>query len=393
MAGRSRIGRGLALRGAAIAIGFLIAAGGIEIVLRFFPVATGTYAQPTNAENPVFRFQANRTYVWSIGWNFSVVNEGWSNNEGFINDQSYDASRTDPLLAIIGDSYVEALMVPYEKTLQGRLSLSVGSRGRVYSFAASGAPLSQYLVWAGYAHRRFHPDGMIFVVVGNDFDESLSRYKTGPGFHHFLEAPDGSLDLRLYDYSPRSLRKLIRRSALARYLVFNLHAEAELLGLVKRLKKTVNAGTLLNEENAKKDNDADTARFVGNTASSTHGRRVQDSLRAVNAFLESLPDFSGLPPERVAFVVDGVRPQIYEGPAGLNRVRDSYFSIMRREFMARARNRGYEVIDMNDAFMADYRERGLRFEFENDSHWSAEGHAVAAAMVRNSAVYKAIFHE
>ena len=52
---------------------------------------------------------------------------------------------------------------------------------------------------------------MVFVIVGNDFDESLSKYKTGPGFHHFTETSDGALSLELYDYSPTSLRKIGKR--------------------------------------------------------------------------------------------------------------------------------------------------------------------------------------
>jgi hypothetical protein len=68
-----------------------------------------------------------------------------------VNDQNYDPSTDTPLMAVIGDSYVEALMVPYEQTIQGRLSQRVPSHNRVYSFAASGAALSQYLAYAMYA--------------------------------------------------------------------------------------------------------------------------------------------------------------------------------------------------------------------------------------------------
>jgi hypothetical protein len=387
------VGYRVALRLAAIGIGCLIALGALELVLRSLPVASGLHAERVNAENPVFHFATSRAFVWSLDWNFSVVNEGWSNNEGFINDQDYDASRTDPLLALIGDSYVEAAMVPFESTLHGRLATTVGSRGRVYSFAASGAPLSQYLVWAEYARRRFRPLGMVFVVIGNDFDESLAKYKTGPGFHHFVEDSDGSLRPRLYEYSPTSFRKVIRRSALARYLVFNLHADVKLLAFLNRLKGGMSAEAPTVEGNSEQTQATQEPRFVGNTSAVADGARVKDSLRAVDAFLEALPGHSGLPPAQIAFIVDGVRPQLYGGRAKLDSVSDSHFSIVRGEFMARAQLRGYEVIDMNEAFMVAYRQRGQRFEFANDSHWNGEGHAVAASMVKKSAVYSAVFDE
>jgi hypothetical protein len=41
-----------------------------------------------------------------------------------VNDQVCDSTATTPLLAVIGDSYVEALMVAYRETLQGRLAAS-----------------------------------------------------------------------------------------------------------------------------------------------------------------------------------------------------------------------------------------------------------------------------
>jgi hypothetical protein len=234
---------------------------------------------------------------------------------------------------------------------------------------------------------------MVFIVVGNDFDESLAVYKTGPGFHHFVEGSDGSLELKLYEYSPTSFRKLIRRSVLARYLVFNLHAETKLRAFVEAFKKSGRTEVALNSENPEQGDVVGRPQFVGNTSSVANEERVENSIRAVDGFLAALPNYSGLPPERVGFIVDGVRPQLYGGPAILESVRDSYFSIMRREFMVRARARGHEVIDMNDAFMADYRQRGIRFEFENDSHWNAEGHKVAASVIENSAVYAAVFNK
>ena len=99
----------------------------------------------------------------SKGWNFSIVNRVHINNAGFVNDRDYEAGETTPLLAVIGDSYVHAPMVSYPDTLHGRLSAAIEGRGRVYSFAASGAPLSQYLVWARHASDIYRPDAMVFV--------------------------------------------------------------------------------------------------------------------------------------------------------------------------------------------------------------------------------------
>jgi hypothetical protein len=105
-------------------------------------------------------FALNRNFTYSSDWQFSIVNRGRTNNFGFINPQNYDSASGPPLLAVVGDSYIEALMVPFENTLQGRLARIVGLRGRVYSFGVSGAALSHYLAEAELARLRFHPDGL-----------------------------------------------------------------------------------------------------------------------------------------------------------------------------------------------------------------------------------------
>ena len=72
---------------------------------------------------------------------------------------------------------------------------------------------------------------------------------------------------------------------------------------------------------------------------------VEDSKRAVDAFLERLPDASGVDASRIVFIVDGLRPELYRNE-GLQRIEGSYFDIMRRYFMVNAAEGGYEVIDM-----------------------------------------------
>ena len=363
----------------AIGLGTLFALTVAEIVCRMLPVATGSMAQPVNASSPIFRFTPNREYLWSVGPRFALVNRGWVNNDGFINDQDYDPDDSRPLLAVVGDSYVEALMVPYRETLQGRLQRCVGSDGRVYSFASSGAPLSQYLIWAKYARERYRAQSLAFVVVGNDFDESLAKYKTGPGFHHFVDDGSGGLELRLFEYSPASLRKVVRRSAFARFLVFNLHIEWTLRQLWAKLVPGAKAN--IGPE------------YVGNTAAASSDERLEDSMRAVHAFFDALPAHAGLDASDIVFLIDGTRPALYSGAQGLDAVKSSYFPRMRRRFMQEARARGYRVIDLETLFVARHQADGSKFEFKEDAHWNGTGHEVAAAALLRSDPVRALFRD
>lgn len=90
----------------------------LEGILRLLLVSTGMRMMPVNAQNPVMHFQPNLPLAFSRGWNFSIVNHGRVNNAGYVNGQTYDSLARSPLLAVIGDSYVEAAMVPYLATLQ-----------------------------------------------------------------------------------------------------------------------------------------------------------------------------------------------------------------------------------------------------------------------------------
>lgn len=57
-------------------IAVLLAIGGMlliaELACRLLPINEGLRTLPVNAENPVYRFEPNRTSSWSRDWNFSI---------------------------------------------------------------------------------------------------------------------------------------------------------------------------------------------------------------------------------------------------------------------------------------------------------------------------------
>ena len=138
-----------------ISLASLITIAFLEIGFGFLPVSEPTHRQEINDRNSILRFEPNRTLAWSRGWDFKMVNRININNFGFVNDYDYFPESAKPLFAIIGDSYVQAIMVPFPETLTGRLQDSVGNQARIYSFGVSGSPLSQYLAYAEYARETF----------------------------------------------------------------------------------------------------------------------------------------------------------------------------------------------------------------------------------------------
>ena len=353
-----------------IAIGLLVPLLLGEVVLRLLPVRTGLRTLPINAANPIRRFPPHRSFTFSRDWNFSLINKGRTNNLGFVNDQDYDSTAHTPLLAVIGDSYIEAPMVPFPETMHGRLARCVDGHGRVYSFGASGAPMSEYLGEADFARSRFHPDAVLVLVVGNDFDRSLRWYTGSTGFHVFRRDSAG-LVLQLVNYKPSLYRRIVRHSALARYVILNLAGGVD------------KADQLLRGGRAR-------PKYVGNTEATFTPERVRDSREAVDEFLKELPARSGVPPERILVMVDAIRPDMYSSDS-LKAAAGSYFDLMRRYLMERAHTAGFEVIDMQPHFLRRHALDGSRFEFPSDDHWNGTGHETAAAAAAASAAFRKVF--
>jgi hypothetical protein len=294
-----------------VLLGTLLSVILLEVIFRLLPVQDSLMTLPVNSTNTVLRFKEDRDVIWSSGYNFSIVTKKHINNYGFFNDQNYTRNDESPLLAIIGDSYVEALQVENKNSMHGILSQNVVGKGRVYSFASSGSPLSNYLAYAHYGTSEFKARALVFVIVGNDFDESLKKYKNAPGFHYFSDSTEG-LELVRIDYQPTFIKRVVRQSALARYLFLNMQLN---WGSIENflIDDVVHA-----EEN-----------FVGNTRADFDQEHLWDSKKVVDAFFEELPIQTGLEKDKILFVLDGMRPHLYD-PFVLTKAKGSYFDLMRK---------------------------------------------------------------
>lgn len=345
----------------------------MEGIFRLLPVSNPPYILPVSQNASVAHLQPNIDYLFSAGWNFFIRANKRSNNFGYINLSDYHPDETTPLLTVIGDSFVEAHGVDAGKSAWEILDARVKGRGRVYSIGLSGAPLSQYLVFAQFARTTFRPDAMAFVIIGNDFDESLLKYNSDPRFHYF-EENGGQLALHRVDYELSTARTILRRSAFVRYVMLNLLAGHVLEDVRRSLAQ------------------------LGQARADLHGpeitqeTRLYDSKRAVDQFFVALPAASGLDIGSIVFVVDALRPEMYSAEA-LAQAESAYISQMRRYFMKQARSRGYEVIDMQPAFIERHRLDHSSFELPPDGHWNALGHEIVAREMQKSAVFSRLFHD
>lgn len=349
--------------------------GIMEIILRRMPVLDCSRWTPVAKDSPVLRYEPKQVLTWSKGWRMSGATQRKSNNVGFLNDQDYSSNGTRPLVAVVGDSYVEALMNPYNETFYGILAKEVGENGRVYSFGLSGAPLSQYLIWADFAKRAYQSNALIVVIVGNDFDECFYQYKPVRGLHYF--DPKSTLNniiLQRVDRIDSFSRRTIMKLASARYVFYNLRVGHSLhkwrTGDVRRRQVM-------------------TIEYEGDVPTTVSPNRLRDSKLAANLFLAALPEYSGLPPDRILLVLDGVRPSLYKGDGTYSR--ESFWGTMHDYMMANANDLGFEIIDMNTTFTSQYIRYGDRFEFPTDDHWNGFGHKLVAEQILNSKLMTTVF--
>ena len=334
----------------------------LELALIPFPVIDPLPFMPDDEEYPFLRFQPEQEYTWSRGWNFEVVNQVRVNNYGFVSDHDYDAEATTPLLAVVGDSYVEAAMVPYGQTCAGRLATHLSPRLRVYSVGFSGAPLSQYLVYAQYLRDEFRPSGVVFIVVQNDFLGSLLKYSRYPQHTYFDDGNAGELTFVRLFRSRSWLRRSMSRSNLLRYMYWNVGLAYWPADWRRSIRQRAVTGSNPNA-----------------------AEWLADSKRAIDHFFELLPEMSGLEPARIAFVVDGPRFTLYsESEEAAERFQGSLADMNRRYFMAGAEARGYEIMDMLPRFADHWKANGARFDWPKDSHWNALGHSVCFETVAKS---------
>src|SRR4029077_3989654 len=137
-------------------------------------------------------------------------------------------------IAIVGDSYVEALQVAYDRSLGERLAgdLAEGASAvEVYRFGISGAPMSQYLQMIENEVVHYRPDWVVVLIVHNDFDESY-KFKPGRYTSSFLKlrVEEGRVvgETPPLPWHPGALEWL-RQTATARFFLYRWQVRPEFI--------------------------------------------------------------------------------------------------------------------------------------------------------------------
>jgi hypothetical protein len=253
----------------------------VEILLRQASfVATPPLIQPVNKTSPIIHFKPKHKYVFATEWNGEIIVGHTTNGYGFNTAIEFDRGKVAN--CVIGDSYVEAMHVNAEDSFHGILS---GLGFTVYPLGISGSSLSQYVAFAKWAISNFKCKRLLFVIVINDFDESLISYKKNPGYHYLDDNNNG--ELKLIPYQVSGFKSFLRKFALVNYLYDNLK-------ITGRVNRFINP-----------------KRFDSRNADG-QGDKLMLSKSAIDYFFHELKTVN-LSSNQMAMVLDGDRHSIYDG--------------------------------------------------------------------------------
>ena len=83
---------------------------------------------------------------------------------------------------------------------------------------------------------------------------------------------------------------------------------------------------------------------------------------ATDIYLNNILKFTGSTNDKILFVIDGIRPELYVDDN--IEVRDSFWYKMRNYFIQEANKKGYEVIDMQEIFINEYKNKNLNMNLK-----------------------------
>jgi GDSL-like lipase/acylhydrolase family protein len=340
-----------------VAIGLLLCE---LVVFRFILPASDV---PANAYgNDLVRYAPNQAGVWrvknEIAAPYAINAQGWNSGVG-----DYVLQRTAgvPRIAVVGDSFVEALHVPNDRSIAERLAVELGrdgTRPEVYRFAVSGAPLSQYLHMIEREVLSYRPDWIVVVLVHNDFDESF-QFVQGRYTSSFLKLRVKDRTIEEVPPTPwkADVNEWLRHTATARFLYYRWRVRLESI-----------RNLLLPAARAAND------RYDANVEVEPVLRVLPTIRLTTDYVLARLARLQQREGTRVLLAIDGVRAVIYSG-------RTSEILALNRLTAELAARHGLSFVDLQAVFSADWAAHHRRFEFESDYHWNEYAHAVAARAI------------
>lgn len=327
--------------GLGIGIGALVALVILEGVFRFLPVSSGARMAETDQVKPFAHYLPRQAYTYSLGWPLLNARSGMTNDQGFTNSPDFSGQGG---VLMVGDSFIESLMLDLPETVQGRLGMALG--GNVFAAATSGNGLADSLKIAEFYLPQLRPRAIVIFVKHSELSALTSPPDRG---HNGFFEDGGAVAVRHNVYQESPLKQIVQKSALARYMYFNLK-------FPEWLSRAVPVG-----------------RPVETSAVTVAAERKE---RILNYYFSELQKLAGSAHVQILFLIDADRELIYSGQLTPKAVRNK---ADREIFLRNAPTYGHDVVDMKPVFERHWTQRHERMDYlPADGHWNPLAHQLAA---------------
>jgi hypothetical protein len=288
---------------------------------------------------------------------FRINDRGWND----LRDYGKPGPGKGVRLALVGDSYVEALEVDVGQALGPRLEALFRERGvdlEVRSYGISGASTAYAKDLLECEVLADRPDFIVYLFINNDVYDSVD---TGadhpPGPVYALDASGSPKRLRTVVYVPRGWTRFLSRFAVFRYFWIN-RGLATSWGIRHEQKRNAQVQVKLE--------------------ASTGGVYQPPTPWWANAW------------EVAGGLIAQMKQRAEQQEAGflvINRPHAANFypterfgdiNMPEKQLAEQAQRRGFDFQDLHDWFERDWEEHHERFDFADDPHWGVNGHRVAA---------------
>jgi len=308
----------------AAAAGLVTTLLALELLLRVLPVSTATMTG-YHFDPDLLSYPAGHEWTVSTGWDLRNPQRLRSNNWGFASSRDFGV---DPAaVALIGDSYVEASMLPAHDRPDAQLESLLGGAPKVFGLGSPGTALLDHAQRVRIASEQFQVTKYVIWLEAGDARQALC----GSGNVHSRCLDPRTLEPRVERMpEPSTLKKIARHSALAQYFFGQLKlSPAQLVAAVWTRQ--------IPEEPARDEGGAAVRVTAVPVSVSTRSRDLVDAVVA-RFFGDVQPYLGG----RFLFVVDGRR----DGPAAVADAKD----LERGYLIERLRSHGVAVVDMEPIY-------------------------------------------
>lgn len=191
--------------------GVLAALAALEILLRILPVSSASMSG-YHIHPKILGYPPHHSWSNSSGWDLKNAQVLRSNNFGFVAD--HDFIPGSDAVALVGDSYVEANMLPAPERPAAQLERLLHGR-QVYAMGGPGSSLLDYAERIAWARHTLGTKDIVLFLSHSDAQEALC----GSGNVHSECLDPQTLQPRSIPLEPPGrLKSILRHSALAQYL-------------------------------------------------------------------------------------------------------------------------------------------------------------------------------